>query len=79
MNVVTQFDVAIEFIPIDNEELAARLNDEGLELANVPRLVLEKRFHDNNLSHAHPELYRREMVMAFRHSVARKRAGQNSA
>jgi glycosyltransferase involved in cell wall biosynthesis len=55
----------------------ARVKDAGLELATLPQVVLEKRFHGTNLSHSHPERYAREMVRAFRDSAARQRAGAN--
>jgi glycosyltransferase involved in cell wall biosynthesis len=57
----------------------ARVKDAGLELATLPRLVLEKRFHETNLSHSQPERYAQEMVRAFRDSAARQRAGANPA
>jgi glycosyltransferase involved in cell wall biosynthesis len=52
----------------------ARVKDAGLELATLPMVMLEKRFHDDNLSHSHPERYRREMLRVFRASAARQRA-----
>jgi glycosyltransferase involved in cell wall biosynthesis len=53
----------------------ARVKDAGLELALLPMVMLEKRFHEDNLSHSHPERYRQEMLRAFRASAARQRAG----
>jgi hypothetical protein len=50
----------------------ARVKDAGLELATLPMLMLEKRFHDGNLSHTQPERYRREMLRALRASAARQ-------
>jgi len=57
----------------------ARVKDAGLELATLPRLVLEKRFHETNLSHTDPERYRLEMLRAFRDSAARQRTGARPA
>ena len=52
----------------------ARVKDAGFEVEPVPRLVLEKRFHAANLSHAKPDRYHQEMVRAMRDSAARQRA-----
>jgi glycosyltransferase involved in cell wall biosynthesis len=52
----------------------ARVKDAGLELATIPRLFLEKRFHSRNLSHSQPERYRSEMLRAIRDSAARQAA-----
>jgi glycosyltransferase involved in cell wall biosynthesis len=67
----TSYEIAIDV------DWFARLKDAGLELAPVPQLVLEKRFHSANLSLAQPDLYHREMVRAMRDSAARRasRAG----
>jgi len=56
----------------------ARVKDAGLELGTIPRLLLDKRFHEDNLSHSDPELYRAEMVRVFRASAARQRARTGS-
>jgi glycosyltransferase involved in cell wall biosynthesis len=53
----------------------ARVKDAGLELATVPMVVLQKRFHAENLSHTQPQRYKQEMVRALRDSAARQRAG----
>lgn len=52
----------------------ARAKDADMEFVTLPRPVLEKRFHDANLSHSQPEGYRREMLRTLRDSVARQRA-----
>jgi GT2 family glycosyltransferase len=57
----------------------ARVKDAGFELATLPRLMLEKRFHEGNLSHSQPQRYEQEMVRAFRASAARQRAGASPA
>jgi glycosyltransferase involved in cell wall biosynthesis len=57
----------------------ARVKDAGLEFATLPMVMLEKRLHDDNLSHSEPERYRQEMVRAFRDSAARQRAGKSPA
>jgi glycosyltransferase involved in cell wall biosynthesis len=57
----------------------ARVKDAGLELAPLPMVMLEKRFHDDNLSHTQPQRYRQEMLRAFRASAARQRAGKSPA
>ncbi len=50
----------------------ARVKDAGLEFAPLPMVMLEKRFHDDNLSHTQPERYRQEMLRLFRASAARQ-------
>ena len=50
-----------------------RLQDTGHLLELIPQLMLEKRFHAGNLSHSQPARYKREMTMAARGSVARRR------
>jgi glycosyltransferase involved in cell wall biosynthesis len=70
---VGQFDPSYE-IALDVDWFA-RGKDAGLELAAVPQVVLEKRFHSANLSHSQPDRYHREMVRAMRNSAARQRAG----
>lgn len=52
----------------------ARVKDAGLVFEALPMTMLEKRFHEENLSHSQPDLYRREMVRAFRNSAERQRA-----
>jgi glycosyltransferase involved in cell wall biosynthesis len=52
----------------------ARAKDAGFEFVTVQRPVLEKRFHEGNLSHMHPAGYQREMLRTLRSSVARQRA-----
>jgi glycosyltransferase involved in cell wall biosynthesis len=53
----------------------ARVKDAGLEIATLPMVMLEKRFHAENLSHSQPQRYKEEMVRALRDSAARQRAG----
>jgi glycosyltransferase involved in cell wall biosynthesis len=57
----------------------ARVKDAGLQLEALPMVMLEKRFHERNLSHSEPQQYRHEMVRAFRDSAARQSAGAKPA
>ena len=73
---IGKFDTSYE-IAIDVDWFA-RVKDAGLEFGVVPRVVLEKRFHSANLSHARPDRYHHEMIRAMRESAARQRAGEAS-
>jgi glycosyltransferase involved in cell wall biosynthesis len=52
----------------------ARVKDAGLRFETMQQLLIEKRFHDDNLSHSQPARYRRELVRVLRASAARQRA-----
>jgi glycosyltransferase involved in cell wall biosynthesis len=67
-NFDTSYEIAIDV------DWFARVKDAGLEFGVVPQVVLEKRFHSANLSHARPDRYHQEMVRAMRESAARQRA-----
>ncbi len=64
-----------EYLVAPDVDWFARVKDAGLELAPLPMVMLEKRFHDDNLSHSQPRRYREEMLRLFRASTARQRAG----
>jgi glycosyltransferase involved in cell wall biosynthesis len=73
---IGNFDPAFELAM--DVDWFARVKDAGLELGMVQSVLLEKRFHEHNLSHRHPDLYNREMAQALGRSVRRQRSEQEA-
>jgi glycosyltransferase involved in cell wall biosynthesis len=57
----------------------ARVKDAGLRFGELAQVVIEKRLHDSNLSHADGELYAREVLRAMRDSASRQGSGPKGA